>query len=73
MEGQQSTFGGISWADQWDHNNPDPVYRNNKKGGGSAIDKTKAVASNGVKKVKEGATSGFRWIKIKCQKTDQNH
>ncbi|CAL5349988.1 unnamed protein product [Camellia sinensis] len=52
MEGQQSTYSGISWADQWDYNNPDPVFRNNKKGAGSAIDKTKAVASNGVKKVK---------------------
>jgi len=37
-----------------------------KKQGG--VEKTKAAAATGLRKVKEGTTSGFQWIKDKCQK-----
>lgn len=75
---------GASWADQWD-NGPDPDYSGdqNKKGAaattnykqkvGEGLGKTKSVASNGVKKVKESTTVGFQWIKSKCQKTPQKN
>ncbi|KAL8532601.1 hypothetical protein ACS0TY_008981 [Phlomoides rotata] len=60
-----------SWADQWD---PEPLYSypnhttSSSKFSGK-IDKTKAVASTGVKKVKAGATAGIHWIKHKYHKT----
>ncbi|KAL2253537.1 UNVERIFIED_CONTAM: hypothetical protein Sindi_0148400 [Sesamum indicum] len=72
-----------SWADQWD---PQPTYSypttttasNNSSSKfsdkfGDKLDKTKAVASTGVKKVKAGATAGIHWIKHKYQKTTQKH
>ncbi|KAL2253538.1 UNVERIFIED_CONTAM: hypothetical protein Sindi_0148500 [Sesamum indicum] len=72
-----------SWADQWD---PQPTYSyttittgSNKSSSkfsdkfGDKLDKTKAVASTGVKKVKAGATAGIHWIKHKYQKTTQKH
>ncbi|KAJ9140370.1 hypothetical protein P3X46_031026 [Hevea brasiliensis] len=71
-----------SWADQWD-NNPDVVYDSqNRKSSSSSADKykqkvgeglgkTKAVASTGMKKVKEGTITGFHWIKDKYHKTTQ--
>ncbi|CAI9092815.1 OLC1v1028152C1 [Oldenlandia corymbosa var. corymbosa] len=74
-----------SWADQWD---PEPAYGNgyysNKNNGSSktakisskaseTFDKTKAVASTGAKKIKEGTRAGFHWIKEKYQKTTQKH
>lgn len=85
MDGSNSSY-ETSWADQWD-NGPDPVYDTKKNsggnGGGSAtkykqkvgegLVKTKAVASTGVKKVKEGTSMGFQWIKGKYQKTTQKH
>ncbi|WCJ36025.1 hypothetical protein M5689_017247 [Euphorbia peplus] len=69
---------GTTWADQWDEG-PDPVYgdyenNNNKNKSkktiisskvGEGLGKTKAVATTGVKKVKEGTVSGFNWIKHK--------
>ena len=73
---------GTSWADQWD-NGPDPAYDAPKKGEGAGsgakykqkvgegLGKTKAVASTGVKKVKEGTALGLQWIKHKCHKTTQ--
>ncbi|PON47600.1 CDP-diacylglycerol-glycerol-3-phosphate 3-phosphatidyltransferase [Parasponia andersonii] len=76
-----------SWADQWDYN-PDPIYDPKKSGAsssssgsggkykqkvGEGLVKTKAVASSGVKKVKEGTTVGFQWIKDKYHKTTQKH
>ncbi|XP_050223888.1 uncharacterized protein LOC126673698 [Mercurialis annua] len=77
-----------SWADQWD-NGPDPVYDDqNKKNSssnnntskykqkvGEGFEKTKAVASTGVKKVKEGTLTGFHWIKDKYthKKNTQKH
>ncbi|KAF8399342.1 hypothetical protein HHK36_015207 [Tetracentron sinense] len=61
-----SMEGNNSWADQWDYSNPDPVPDQNKKGDGATakvgkkvgegFGKTKAVASTGIKKVKEGTT-----------------
>ncbi|KAH7858526.1 hypothetical protein Vadar_024990 [Vaccinium darrowii] len=75
----QSPFNsyGTSWADQWD-DNPDPLLPEPKKGRGGAgkkagkgLGKTKAVASNGMKKVKEGTCLGFGWMKGKCRKTPQ--
>ncbi|PWA70100.1 hypothetical protein CTI12_AA292640 [Artemisia annua] len=70
-----------SWADQWDHN-PEPVpmppaKHNSKLGGGSMVGKygkkTKNVAVIGAKKVKQGTSIGFQWIKDKYQKTTQKH
>ncbi|KAL3818655.1 hypothetical protein ACJIZ3_004560 [Penstemon smallii] len=67
---------GGSWADQWD-NGSDHVEEKRKSGGvaakygkkvGEGLGKTKSVASSGVKKVKEGTSVGFQWIKGKCQK-----
>ncbi|PON86076.1 CDP-diacylglycerol-glycerol-3-phosphate 3-phosphatidyltransferase [Trema orientale] len=82
MEGAGSTY-ETSWADQWDYN-PDPVHDPKKSGAsgsggkykqkvGEGLVKTKAVASSGVKKVKEGTTVGFQWIKDKYHKTTQKH
>ncbi|KAF7124431.1 hypothetical protein RHSIM_Rhsim12G0161300 [Rhododendron simsii] len=75
-----SPFRDGTWADQWD-DNPDPLIEEPKKGrggGGSmgkkvgkGLGKTKAVASSGVKKVKEGTCLGFGWMKSKCHKTPQ--
>ncbi|EYU42522.1 hypothetical protein ABFS83_09G026300 [Erythranthe nasuta] len=69
---------GGSWADQWD-NSSDPLPEKKKSGGGAAakygkkvgegLGKTKSAATTGVKKVKEGTSVGFRWIKDKCQKS----
>lgn len=71
-----------SWADQWDTSDPYPVSnnenKNNSHGGttgkykqkvGDGFVKTKAVASNGAKKVKDGAFVGFNWIKQKYHNT----
>ena len=65
---------GTSWADQWD-SNPDPVMVDAKKNNsgtskykqkvGEGFEKTKVVASNGMKKLKEGTSVGFNWIKTK--------
>ncbi|XAR65412.1 hypothetical protein NMG60_11009538 [Bertholletia excelsa] len=73
---------GTSWADQWD-NGPDPLaVQPRRLGGGSGgrmekvkdkvgegFGKTKAAASTGVKKVKEGTTAGIHWLKDKYYKT----
>ncbi|XP_057472589.1 uncharacterized protein LOC130761129 [Actinidia eriantha] len=71
---------GTSWADQWD-NGPDPAYvelREIGDGGvkakygnkvGEGLGKTKAVASSGARKVKEGTSVGVQWIKDKYHKT----
>lgn len=72
-----------SWADQWDYSDPNPVSNSktnsqNGAGGntgkykqkvGDGLLKTKAVASTGVKKVKDGASVGFQWIKQKYHNT----
>ncbi|KAG5019750.1 hypothetical protein AAZX31_06G177800 [Glycine max] len=65
---------GTSWADQWD-NGPDPVTVSNesKKKNKKAFGKTKAVASTGVKKLKEGTSVGLHWIKTKYHNTTQKH
>ncbi|XP_042497259.1 uncharacterized protein LOC122076046 [Macadamia integrifolia] len=83
---ERSSSFGTSWADQCDYSNPDPVPQTTKtstnKGGntvkygkkvGEGLGKTKAVASTGFKKVKEGTTVGFHWIKDKCHKTTQKN
>ncbi|KAJ4712258.1 CDP-diacylglycerol-glycerol-3-phosphate 3-phosphatidyltransferase [Melia azedarach] len=83
MDGHSSY--GTSWADQWD-DGPDPVSVPQKKksngtgtGGkykqkvGQGFDKTKAAASTGMKKIKEGTSVGFQWIKDKYHKTTQKH
>nr|KYP46996.1 hypothetical protein KK1_031365 [Cajanus cajan] len=61
-----------SWADQWD-NGPDTVTESHesKKKSNNALGKTKAVASTGVKKLKEGTSVGLQWIKTKYNKTTQ--
>ena len=71
MEGTGSY--GTSWADQWD-DGPDPMVGSNRsKKGNNALGKTKAVASTGVKKLKEGTSVGIQWIKTKYNKTTQKH
>ncbi|XP_074587976.1 uncharacterized protein LOC141843825 [Curcuma longa] len=78
---ERSSSPGTSWADQWDYgdhggSSAAAAAGKNKKGGGggirnsrwkSGVGKTKAVASSGLKKVKEGAVNGFNWIKTKYQ------
>ncbi|XP_077216863.1 uncharacterized protein LOC143851352 [Tasmannia lanceolata] len=71
---------GNTWADQWDYSNPDPIPEKkesatNKYGKkvGNGFEKTKAVASTGMKKVKTGTTTGFQWIKDKYNKRTQKH
>ncbi|KAK7411527.1 hypothetical protein VNO78_02961 [Psophocarpus tetragonolobus] len=63
-----------SWADQWD-NGPDSaaVSHESKKKNNNALGKTKAVASSGVKKLKEGTSVGLQWIKTKYHKTTNKH
>ncbi|OIW18363.1 hypothetical protein TanjilG_31503 [Lupinus angustifolius] len=71
---------GTSWADQWD-NGPDPRMvghdKNNnnkyKQKIGEGFDKTKSVASTGVKKLKDGTSVGFNWIKTKCSNIKQKN
>ena len=83
MDGHSAN--GTSWADQWD-DGPDPVtvgYSNKKSNGGSTakykqklgegLGKTKAVASTGMKKLKDGTSTGFNWIKTKYSKATQKH
>lgn len=72
---ERSSSLGTSWADQWDYGGSSAVVSGkNKKGGGggirssrwkSGVEKTKAVASSGFRKVKEGTVNGFNWIKNK--------
>ncbi|XP_006647868.1 uncharacterized protein LOC102717958 [Oryza brachyantha] len=69
---ERSSSFGTSWADQWDYGgdpSPRAARRDGKKQGG--VEKTKAAAATGLKKVKEGTAHGFQWIKDKCQK--KNH
>ncbi|KAE9602604.1 hypothetical protein Lalb_Chr12g0201351 [Lupinus albus] len=67
---------GTSWADQWD-NGPDPRMighdKNNNNNSAKykqkireGFGKTKSVASTWVKKLKDGTSVGFNWIKPKC-------
>ena len=88
MEGNNSSY-GTSWADQWDYHDPAPAttaYDKKKSSSsngsatakyrqkvGEGLGKTKAVASTGVKKVKEGTSMGIQWIKDKYHKTTQKH
>ncbi|XP_027333341.1 uncharacterized protein LOC113848147 [Abrus precatorius] len=85
MDGNNYSY-GTSWADQWD-DGPDPVMvgsnSSNKKSNGTTakykqklgegFGKTKAVASTGVKKLKDGTSVGIHWIKTKYSKTTQKH
>ena len=71
---QRSNSFGTSWADQWDYGgDPSPRARGRQDGGSGGkkqggVEKTKAAAATGLRKVKEGTASGFQWIKDKCQK-----
>ena len=70
---QRSNSFGTSWADQWDYGgDPSPRARGRQDTGGGkkqgGVEKTKAAAATGLRKVKEGTASGFQWIKDKCQK-----
>uniref|UniRef100_A0A0E0L9U3 Uncharacterized protein n=1 Tax=Oryza punctata TaxID=4537 RepID=A0A0E0L9U3_ORYPU len=65
---------GTSWADQWDYgSDPPPSSSSGKrsggggKKGGGGVEKTKAAAASGLRKVKEGTAHGFQWIKDKYQ------
>ncbi|CAM0913486.1 unnamed protein product [Alopecurus aequalis] len=61
-----------SWADQWDTGaDPSPRPRGGSGDGkkpSGGVEKTKAAAATGLKKVKAGTAQGFQWIKDKCQK-----
>ncbi|KAK7389022.1 hypothetical protein VNO78_23853 [Psophocarpus tetragonolobus] len=83
MDGNNYT----SWADQWD-DGPDPVLvgsnnNSNKKSNdtttkykqklGEGFGKTKAVASTGFKKLRDGTSVGLHWIKTKYSKATHKH
>lgn len=73
---ERSNSFGTSWADQWDYSNPEPIPATKDIGHGgkkSNIEKTKAAAATGLKKVKEGTTMGFNWIKDKYHKKTQKN
>ncbi|XXG75223.1 hypothetical protein AAC387_Pa07g3779 [Persea americana] len=77
---ERSSSFGTSWADQWDYSNPDPIPEKKEstkakygKKVGDGLGKTKAVATTGMKKVKEGTTFGFHWIKEKYNKKTQKN
>ncbi|CAL9120758.1 unnamed protein product [Musa textilis] len=77
---ERSSSFGTSWADQWDYSDHGRQLGEKKKkkssgGGGwkSGVEKTKAAASAGLKKVKEGSSTGFRWIKDKCHERTRKH
>lgn len=65
-----------SWADQWDSKS-EYVYpqrkRSSKNKVGDGFDKTKNVALIGMKKVKQGTSIGFHWIKEKYNKSANKH
>lgn len=78
---RNSSF-GLSWADQWDYNgDPSPTSQSKSGGGGGGggnnmkkgVEKTKAITSTGLRKVKEGTASGFQWIKDKYSKRKQKN
>lgn len=89
MEGNNNYSYGTSWADQWDvYNDPAPAVATDQKkkssnGGGATakykqkvgegLGKTKAVASIGAKKIKEGTSFGFQWVKDKYHKTSNKN
>ncbi|KAL5199867.1 hypothetical protein ABZP36_021070 [Zizania latifolia] len=65
---------GTSWADQWDYGaDPSPAPASGKRSGGGGggkknaggVERTKAAAASGLRKVKEGTAQGFQWIKDK--------
>ncbi|EPS61712.1 hypothetical protein M569_13084, partial [Genlisea aurea] len=67
---------GGTWADLWDAG-VDPAPEHKKSGGaaskygkkvGEGLGKTKSAAVSGVKKVRDGTSIGFQWIKDKYQK-----
>ncbi|CAN0900708.1 hypothetical protein LINGRAHAP2_LOCUS20993, partial [Linum grandiflorum] len=76
MEAANGGSYGTSWADQWD-SGPDPVSQPAPKdnGGGAGgkykqkvgegLGKTKSAAVIGMKKVKQGTSVGFQWLKDK--------
>lgn len=72
---ERSSSFGTSWADQWDYNDLEAVQEEKKRSSGvkNGVEKTKAAASTGLKKVKEGTTLGFQWIKDKYQKRTQKN
>ncbi|KAG8072340.1 hypothetical protein GUJ93_ZPchr0006g44003 [Zizania palustris] len=78
---ERSNSFGTSWADQWDYGgdpSPRAAAGRGRDGGGGAgkkkggVEKTKAAAATGLRKVKEGTAHGFQWIKDKCQNQKKN-
>ncbi|CAG7866750.1 unnamed protein product [Brassica rapa] len=64
---------GTSWADQWDNSAKGGRIGGGAVSGGGGLDKTKALASSGFKKLKTGSAIGFRWVKDKYHKTTNKH
>ncbi|KAI0504564.1 hypothetical protein KFK09_015516 [Dendrobium nobile] len=63
-----------SWADQWDYgDDPVPTKKASSQAKKNGVEKTKAAAATGLKKVKHGTTVGFNWIKDKYQKRTHKH
>lgn len=76
IDEMSSSSYGTSWADQWDYGSdpPPPSSSSGKRSGGGGggggkkgMEKTKAAAASGLRKVKEGTAHGFQWIKDKYQ------
>ncbi|PSR96674.1 50S ribosomal protein [Actinidia chinensis var. chinensis] len=78
-----SSYGTVQWADHLDngpapaHVEPNEIGEAGGRGGvkakygkkvGEGLGKTKAVASSGARKVKEGTSAGVQWIKDKYHK-----
>ncbi|MQM12950.1 hypothetical protein Taro_045872 [Colocasia esculenta] len=68
---------GTSWAEQWDYGQERTPATTRSGGSGksktsAALEKTKAVAATGLKKVKQGTTVGAQWIKEKYNNYKRN-
>ncbi|KAG0472203.1 hypothetical protein HPP92_016749 [Vanilla planifolia] len=62
-----------TWADQWDYGDDPAPARRSAGGKKKGMEKTKAAAATGLKKVKQGTVVGFNWIKEKYQQRKQKH
>ncbi|KAK9051811.1 hypothetical protein SSX86_028439 [Deinandra increscens subsp. villosa] len=70
-----------SWADQWgtggigaieEEKVEEKKENDGKKKGSTALGRANSVAKEGAKKLKNSTSSGFKWIKNKCQKKSSN-
>ncbi|KAK9048114.1 hypothetical protein SSX86_032923 [Deinandra increscens subsp. villosa] len=70
MEGRYNNDHNYVWADESDAKTvnvyPAHIKRSKLEDG---LEKTKDLASTGLRKIKRGSTVGFQWIKQKYHKT----